>query len=254
MRITKTAQQLLIAGSTLLAITGVASAADMAVKAPALKAAPAANWTGCYVAGGGGYGMWNQDSNWETNPGHVAFYTTTTAGGRGWFGTVGAGCDYQFSPRWVLGAFGDYDFSDIKGTHDNGVWWGNEKQQSAWSIGGRLGYLITPDVLTYFSGGFTQARFGAVDVFSVTAPGNTPIGLTLPATTYSGYFLGGGFEYNLGWLPGLNLRTEYRYAQYDNKHIPYIVTATGAQDATGVLSQKFTQTVRTELVWRWNGR
>src|SRR5262245_60880986 len=65
-------------------IASPAVAADMAtpvMKAPV--AAPVMSWTGCYLAGGGGYGMWNQDSHWETNPGHVAQYITTTAGGRG---------------------------------------------------------------------------------------------------------------------------------------------------------------------------
>ena len=43
---------------------------------------------------------------------------TVTNGGRGWFGTVQGGCDYQFAGpygNWVIGAFGDYDFSNIHG-------------------------------------------------------------------------------------------------------------------------------------------
>ena len=36
-------------------------------------------------------------------------------GGRGWFGTVQVGCDYQIGSNIVIGAFGDYDFSGIKG-------------------------------------------------------------------------------------------------------------------------------------------
>src|SRR5215470_6362642 len=233
-------------------IASPAVAADMArpvMKAP--MAAPVTSWTGCYLAGGGGYGMWNQDSHWETNPGHVAIYTETTAGGRGWFGTVGGGCDGQFSPRWVLGAFADFDFSDLKGTHNNGVWFGDEKQRSAWAVGARLGYLITPELLTYVGGGYSEARFSSATMFSVVLP-VAAIGNMLPATTYSGWFLATGYEYNLGWLPGLFWRTEYRYAQYDGKHIPYIVTATGLQDTTGIFSEKFTQTIRSELVWRFN--
>ena len=59
--------------------------------------------------------MWNQDHHIETDPGAVRLTPTATAGGRGWFGTVQAGCDYQFASRWVVGVFGDYDFSRIKG-------------------------------------------------------------------------------------------------------------------------------------------
>ena len=39
----------------------------------------------------------------------------TDTGGKGWFGTVQVGCDYQFADRWVIGAFADYDFSSLKG-------------------------------------------------------------------------------------------------------------------------------------------
>src|SRR5215470_16014697 len=196
-------------------IASPAVAADMArpvMKAP--MAAPVTSWTGCYLAGGGG-------------------------------------CDWQFSPRWVLGAFADFDFSDLKGTHNNGVWFGDEKQRSAWAVGARLGYLITPELLTYVGGGYSEARFSSATMFSVVLP-VAAIGNMLPATTYSGWFLATGYEYNLGWLPGLFWRTEYRYAQYDGKHIPYIVTATGLQDTTGIFSEKFTQTIRSELVWRFN--
>src|SRR5207253_11028424 len=121
--------------------------------------------------------------------------------------------------------------------------------RSAWSVGGRIGYLITPSVLTYFSGGFTEARFGSFNLTLTTA--TTP-SFTIGSHTYSGWFLGGGYEYNLGWLPGLFWKTEYRFARYDSKDIPYFLVATGVQDTTGIHSEKFTQTIRSELVWRFN--
>ena len=39
-------------------------------------------------------------------------------GGKGWIGTLQAGYDYQFplgTNQFVVGVFGDYKFSDIKG-------------------------------------------------------------------------------------------------------------------------------------------
>ncbi len=54
----------LVSGAMLGALAvGSAMAADMPVKAPMLMKAPppAYSWTGCYIGGGGGYGMWNQD-------------------------------------------------------------------------------------------------------------------------------------------------------------------------------------------------
>jgi hypothetical protein len=32
-----------------------------------------------------------------------------------------------------------------------------------WAVGGRLGWLVTPTLLTYVSGGYTQARFNEVN-------------------------------------------------------------------------------------------
>ena len=81
-----------------------ASAADLGlpIKSSPTPPPPGPNWTGCYVNGGGGYGMWNQDSYIEgTTPVIIPGSPNATAGGRGWFGVAGGGCDYQFN---LLGA------------------------------------------------------------------------------------------------------------------------------------------------------
>ena len=57
-------KKLALAAISLL-IAGSASAADLRRPAPVKSPAPIAvgyNWTGCYVGAGGGYGMWNQDT------------------------------------------------------------------------------------------------------------------------------------------------------------------------------------------------
>jgi len=241
---------------TTLAASAIATsvmAADMPVKArPAPPPAPVYNWTGCYIKGGGGYGMWNQDTNGFEDS--IQIGTEIRTGGRGWFGTVGGGCDYQIGERWVIGVFGDYDFSGIKGdfaaSFDGTVFGGREKLNSAWAVGGRIGYLITPAVLTYISGGFTEARFSGVElgVFANT----DPVGLRTDRHTFSGWFLGSGFEYNLGWLPGLFWRTEYRFASYDKDNLLILESPSGARSGFSVDSEKFVQTIRTELVWRFN--
>src|SRR5438093_1321005 len=106
----------LLLSAFLVGIALPAMAADMPLKA-APRPAPVYNWTGCYVGAGGGYGMFNQEMNFvETAPLKPFVGVQTTSGGRGWFGTVGVGCDYQFGERWIIGAFADYDFgSGIKG-------------------------------------------------------------------------------------------------------------------------------------------
>lgn len=221
--------------------------------APA-RAQPVTNWNGCHVAAGGGYGMWNQDMAYQTDPilGPVTVFTpVTTAGGRGWFGTVGGGCDYQMSERWVVGAIADYDFADLKSDYgaNYAVFFGSEKMRSAWAAGGRIGWLFTPTILTYFDGGYTQARFSKVDQISLATP-PVSFGSHFAATTYSGWFMGGGTEIAL--IPSWSLRSEYRYARYGNEFVPLLNTATGTRTGVGLDSEKVVQTVRTELVWKWN--
>jgi outer membrane immunogenic protein len=245
-------KRILFSVATVVAMAAPAVAADM--RAPVMKAppmGPVMSWTGCYLAGGGGYGMWNQDvTSLNSN---VRTDNDVTNGGRGWFGTVGGGCDLQVSGSWVVGIFADYDFSGADGDAavpvSGASYAGNEKMRSAWSVGGRLGYLITPSVLTYFSGGFTEARFGSFDLTLTT--GTTPT-YTVGAHTYSGWFLGGGYEYNLNWLPGLFWKTEYRFAQFETDNLVLFNYGTSTASTRSIDSQKFVQTIRSQLVWRFN--
>ena len=235
-----------------------AIAADLRPSPPVAKALPPPpvvyNWTGCYVGGGGGYGFYNGDS-FRTNDNGVAQSSNVTNGGQGWFGTAGGGCDVQIGQRWVLGAFGDYDFADLKGDvaipGTNFV--GREKQDSAWSVGARLGYTLAPTILTYVNGGYTQARFNGFDLSNQNT--GAPAGLNVGAHTYSGWFVGSGFEYNLGWMPGLFWRTEYRFAQYGRDTLPVLDNG-GGLTGLNVESDKTIQTIRSELLWRfnWGGR
>jgi outer membrane immunogenic protein len=92
---------------------------------------------------------------------------TTTAGGRGGFGTVQVGCDYQLSGDWVIGAFADWDFGSLGGKPElsNERWFGTEKQNWSWAVGGRVGYLVPPRLLAYVSGGYTQAHHQGFELF-----------------------------------------------------------------------------------------
>src|ERR1043166_1225809 len=76
--------KLLIATAAVaLATVGTASAADLPMKAPPMvAAAPVASWTGCYISGGLGYGMWNQDNHVTSTVPPIISSTDQTAGGR----------------------------------------------------------------------------------------------------------------------------------------------------------------------------
>ena len=52
----------------------------------------------------------------RTRPGGMPFSINQQQGGNGWFGTVGAGYDWQFNSNWVFGIFGDGQFGSLKGT------------------------------------------------------------------------------------------------------------------------------------------
>jgi outer membrane immunogenic protein len=253
-----------VAAATLMALAafGSASAADLPMPAPVYKAPPLPppvyNWTGCYVGGGGGYGWWNQDSQVVTRAAGVPLAAQVTNGGKGWFGQGQAGCDYQFNMplgTWnlpvVIGVFGDWEGGSIRGTQSTAALVGSENESSTWAVGGRAGYLVTPRFLTYFDGGYTQARFDQIN-YNLSAAGGGPSGFSLPAQTYNGWFVGSGFEYAFDWLPipGLFLKTEYRYAQYNTATPNFLFM--NAPAAISLNTTKFTQFVSTELVWRFN--
>ena len=254
-------RRLVVALTAVAALTGPALAADMApryAKAPAPLPVAVANWTGCYIGGGGGYGLWNQENTLydDTTFPRTQVTATTTGGGRGYFGTVGGGCDYQFpvgSWNFVVGAFGDYDFASIKGNPNFAlVAYGQEKLSSQWSVGGRVGALITPNLLTYFSAGYTEAHYNQVNLLSAIAPIGAPLGAYFGSQNYSGYFLGAGDEYALSFLPGLFWKTEYRFSDLDDRTNPIRFVATGGPTGFSVDSHKYVHTVRSELVYRFN--
>lgn len=266
-----------VAAVALSASSAFAADMGMPLKAPA-PPPPAVSWTGCYVDANWGYGLWNQDHNTET-PAGVPLSLNTTDGGRGWLGRFGGGCDYQFGlgnlGNFVIGAFGDYDIMDLSGTSSLDFssalatpffgLSGPEKQTDAWYVGGRIGYLVTPSLLTYFDGGYTETRFDQVNYVtsdSLAFPVGTNSGVFLPAHTYTGWFLGGGTEYamNFSWLPisGLFWRSEYRYADYNSSNIPTFCAGGGAPcgaagpEGVSVRASKVVQTITSGLVWRFN--
>src|SRR6478609_11454209 len=111
-------KKLIAALAVLAAFTGSAVAADLGArpytKAPA-PMAPVYNWTGFYIFGGAGGGVWSANGGVDVTGGPCLVCTNTRTGGDGWFGTVGAGYDWQTGPSWVVGIFGDGTFGSLKG-------------------------------------------------------------------------------------------------------------------------------------------
>lgn len=247
----------IIAAAVLAAVAGNALAADIPMrvspKAPAAVPRPVATWTGCYVGVGAGYAMWNQEHRTVDAGGLVASSQITT-GGRGWLGTAQLGCDYQLSESWVIGAFGDYDFASIKGNFidSNPVadLVGTEKLKWQWAVGGRVGYLIYPQLLGFFSAGYTQAHFDQINL--APSGGGTATNF-YPSNTYDGWFMGTGYEYRLAWLwPGLTWKTEYRFSDFGRDRLSLMVVG-GAPTGLSMDARKYEQVIRSELVFRFDG-
>jgi len=257
--------------------SGSAFAADLPVTAPAYEPPavvtappppPAYTWTGCYITGGVGYGLWTQDHYGETLTSLTPLTPTVSASGEPWVGTVGAGCDYQVGPHWLIGAFGDYNYMSLiyGGSFQEPLtgWVGNEPSESAWAVGARIGYLLTPKLLAYVNAGYTRARSGQINLLTATVPQTAPAGCGagpcfIPSYINGGWFIGGGTEFAL-WdiipVPGLFWRIDYRYSSFSAVDLP-ILTSTGAPVtcagvACGEHLQKDYQTATTGLVWRFN--
>src|SRR5947209_10330675 len=260
-----TMKKLLASMAITAGFAGSAIAADLPMKAAPMAPAPVAisSWTGCYVGAGGGYGMFDQRHH-TVNAAALVVTGETDTGGKGWFGTVQVGCDYQFADRWVIGAFGDYDWSGLRGNlQPTGIIgagglgvYGEERQKDTWAVGGRVGYVVIPRLLAYVAGGYTETRFEGVSFSNLL--NNTPTGISLDAQKYKGWFIGTGYEYGLDLIPGLYWKTEYRYSSYrvENPALTGPGTALALVAPLGLIgfenSKKDVQTIRSELVYRFN--
>lgn len=158
--------------TTSTALLSGAMAADMRLptKAPPL-AAPAFSWAGCYIGANGGVASVSISQR-NTVPG----FETDATKGRDLGGTAGAqiGCNYQYSPSFVLGIEGDINFvdvgrrkrfdldtanEDITGTHATRLHW-------LATVRGRLGF-VADRTLFFVTGGLAvgevKTRVNAVE-------------------------------------------------------------------------------------------
>lgn len=193
-------------------ICGIAAVAAVFV-AGHINTAKASSWTGCYGGAGAGYGATVTDTSVRKVDDEG---TSDPIGSVNGFGTDGyalallAGCDVQVAPKFVLGVWGDYtwhqdqDF-DITIYGDNVA---HASLEKSWAIGGRAGYLVTPDAMAYVLAGYTQA-----DLSSITI--DQDFGVATP--TLDGIVVGAGAELSLG--KGFFLQTQYTYTMLDDASI-----------------------------------
>jgi outer membrane immunogenic protein len=247
----------IIAGIALgLLAAAPAAAADMKAPAPvftkAPMMAPVTNWSGFYFDAGWGYGLWAADTNSVDFPSLLPEEGfNVIQGGKGWLGTVSVGFDWQVNSSIVIGVLADYDFANIKGSVQNQgpFTTADETEKSAWAAGARVGWLVTPEILSYVNGGWSQARFtgGAITSTQTGASG----GFFYPNATLSGWFIGGGVETILPFFgKGWSWKTEYRFATYQNVGL---LEQNGAGGFLDIVNFKpVVQTIRSEIAYKFN--
>jgi outer membrane immunogenic protein len=249
-------KKIILAIAAVTAMTASALAADLApMKAPPL-AVPQYNWTGFYIFGGGGGGLWAADQSVQITGTGVPLTIDQRQGGSGWFGTVGLGYDWQFNGPWVFGLFADGQFGSIKGTLQDptvGIT-GTIKLQDSWAVGARVGYLVAPNVLSYVNGGYSGSHWSGVTLLDTFS--GAPVGAHTDSFNRNGWFIGGGVENNLNIFgitsPGWFMKTEYRSAFYDRKSVPQLIDGTNLPAGADFRFNSWTQTISTSLVYRFN--
>jgi outer membrane immunogenic protein len=226
-----------------------AFAADLPAPEPIyakMSVAPPASWTGFYL----GAGVGARSSQVDGDVSHVSTSnqaTTNTeacAPGSFFFPCSGqslngtafrispyVGYNYQFATQWLAGIEGDAGFGGQTTTLAN-VFYPNTALtnldghdsfavKTGWDAGlrARVGFLVTPSVLVYGTGGAAWQHIEATSTCS-TATNNSSLcrpGLFAPSVitdsaTKVGWTIGAGIETMLGynWI----LRGEYRYADF----------------------------------------
>src|SRR5262245_3457196 len=180
-------------------VTAAASvfAADMPVKAPVAPAAIPYSWTGFYVGANVGY-SWGRAETDFVLPNLAAFGLRTFSQGQHLNGVIGGaqiGYNWQANNQWVFGVEADFQGSAEKDSDPHAASFSavigdfrttlsaNETFEAKikWfgTARGRFGYLVTPTVLLYGTGGLAYGRIETNSAESVTATittlGGTPI-------------------------------------------------------------------------------
>jgi outer membrane immunogenic protein len=215
---------LLVAATILIAYgLGNASAEDVGTRTPPAVAAPY-SWTGFYVGGdAGAFWTHNGSGEWDPGPDPVSFGVFPIVGvlqnDGAFVAGVHAGYNWRFAPTWVAGIEGDWSWTVAKakftqpwndmvvGVRPNALTSMSLKEDWLSTVRARIGYLVTPVALVYFTGGAAWGQFEyAASAINEDASYIATSGFSRLA---AGYVLGGGFEY--AFWDNWSARAEYLY-------------------------------------------
>ena len=232
----------LLLGSVALVALGLgapgALAADRAVPAyaPPPPPVPVYTWTGCYAGANAGFSTGRSQ---QTTLGN----TLLTGGGlgvpapalapvpagssiagdlnlSGFIGGFQGGCNYQFG-QWVVGAEVDGMATNKEGQNfETGLvpfavagranWISQTQERWLVTARGKLGWAVWDKSMVYVTGGGAWAK---IDTSEFLIGAQTGTGHQ-ESNTRSGWTVGGGWEYALGY--GWSIKGEYLYVKFDD--------------------------------------
>lgn len=214
--------------ASMLATTVMAADLPRKSVAPAFVAAPVSSWTGFYVGVSAGAQL--SDATWTTTS--VPFFAggipIANSENRGFDKTsfrlgAYAGYNWQLNPNWVVGA--EIDFGATLGGKKTSTGLPglglvanssdrlSHQNNYDGSLRLRAGYLITPSILLYGTGGLALQQYD----IKATCPGDATSWCIAARSqsdgkTRTGWTLGAGVE---GMLTNnLLARVEYRYSDF----------------------------------------
>ncbi len=197
-------------GVVSVGLATAASAADLAVKAPAYKAPVIMpfSWTGCYVGVEGG-GIWGRSKDTAADPARANFGLPINNGFDLSGGLVGGtvGCNYQVS-NWVLGVENDISWTNASGSAFdiapfNTSATSETKEKWLDTVRGRIGFAWER-ALFYGTGGAAFAGTTVQVCNTITCVSDSQ--------TRTGWVAGGGIEY-AAW-DHVTLKVEYLHADF----------------------------------------
>jgi outer membrane immunogenic protein len=235
-----------------LGATGVASAADMAVKARPVVAPLLYNWQGCYIGGNLGGGWSRMDTTRvQTDLVSPAFANYGREKDSGFIGGGQAGCDFMAGKDLVFGVQGMFDFGDVKGRHaltDFPAFSETNSLKYNITATGRIGYLWTPTFLGYAKVGVAFLH-NRNQVFQPNGALSESATFTLPAMTAG---IGGEWMFAPNW----SVFAEWNYMWIEDDAAQHFAAAPGLIPTGETINTR--QRAQTALVgvnykFHWDG-
>ena len=230
----------LLMGVAFGALTGVcpALAADLPVKAPVAPVVAPYSWTGCYAGANAGYSWGRAKGNLNTpdinslGGGGLGLPTSwpLSLHPDGFIGGGQIGCNWQLNNSWVVGLETDFQgsaekagrafsdpFVDGEGT---GVLNQSMQARIQWfgTARARAGFLVTPTIMLYGTGGLAYGKTSFTDYISISSTtGISGVTAISSSKTRVGWTAGAGVEGALLNWNNWTWKVEYLYVDLGSR-------------------------------------